>query len=321
MLPRRKLDFDSVDRCTGAVLTRFSLANFRCFASVDVPLKPLTVLVGPNDTGKSVFLRALNALEKASQPYDEKRQEGGDAFWVKGWKPEGEEVSPGVPARVEVQLFRLPSTGLKPISGASVDAGLSPPLDANGGNLPTLFDYLLRRDRKRFDEIVDVLKKRIEGLEDVQVAAPSVSERRLDYVFDGPVVLPSSDVSAGIGLLTFFVALAHHPRPAEIVLIEEPENGVHPKRLAEVVALLRALAKGEFSGRPTQVILSTHSPYLLDQIHLPEDEVLVFRRAPDGTRTVEPADAERLQAFLGEFMMGEIWFNRGEDGLVKASAA
>ena len=133
--------------------------------------------------------------------------------------------------------------------------------------------------------------------------------------------MPGHSVSAGVTLLTFFLCLAHHPNPPDLVLIEEPENGVHPKRLAQVAGLLRSLTKGEHSGHQAQVIVSTHSPYLLDHVHLPEDEVLVFRRAADGSRTVEPADAAGLKAFLGEFMMGEIWFNRGEDGLVKAPAA
>ena len=44
--------------------------------------------------------------------------------------------------------------------------------------------------------------------------------------------------------------------------------------------------------------------------------MLVFRRNDDGSRTCEPADAERLKNFLDEFMLGEVWYNEGEDGLV-----
>ena len=36
-----------------------------------------------------------------------------------------------------------------------------------------------------------------------------------------------------------------------------------------------------------------------------------------GSRTAEPADAERLKVFLDEFMLGEVWYNEGEEGLVK----
>ena len=89
------------------------------------------------------------------------------------------------------------------------------------------------------------------------------------------------------------------------------------RRLAEIVRLLRDLTTGVNGKQPAQVILSTHSPYLLDSIDLEKDQVLIFRRQEDGSRTAEPVDAERLKAFLDEFMLGEVWYNEGEEGLIK----
>jgi hypothetical protein len=42
-----------------------------------------------------------------------------------------------------------------------------------------------------------------------------------------------------------------------------------------------------------------------------------FKRNDDGSRTAEPVDTERLKDFLSEFMLGEVWYNQGEEGLVK----
>ncbi|HLA79084.1 MAG TPA: AAA family ATPase [Vicinamibacteria bacterium] len=64
--------------------------------------------------------------------------------------------------------------------------------------------------------------------------------------------IPGERLSTGVRLLFFFVALAHHPSPPDVVLIEEPENGVHPRRLADIVALLRRLTTGELSGKAVQ---------------------------------------------------------------------
>ncbi len=45
--------------------------------------------------------------------------------------------------------------------------------------------------------------------------------------------------------------------------------------------------------------------------------MLVFRRNEiDGSRTAEPVDLERVRNFLDEFMLGEVWFNQEESGLV-----
>jgi predicted ATPase len=117
-------------------------------------------------------------------------------------------------------------------------------------------------------------------------------------------------------MLLAFVALAHHPTPPRVILIEEPETGVHPKRLEEIVRLLREITQGKHGEHAAQVILTTHSPYLLDYVSLDTDQVLVFRRNDDGSRSAEPADPERLKLFLDEFKLGEVWFNRGEEGLV-----
>ncbi len=117
-------------------------------------------------------------------------------------------------------------------------------------------------------------------------------------------------------MLLFFVALAFHPCPPRLILLEEPENGVHPKRLSDVIQLLRRVTKGELGASAAQVVLTTHSPYLLDLVDLAQDQVLVFRRNDDGSRSAQPADASRLKTFLDEFLLGEVWFNEGEAGLV-----
>ena len=50
------------------MLKRVQIQNFRCLRNVSVPLRPLTVLIGPNDSGKSVFLLALKQLVEAQLP-------------------------------------------------------------------------------------------------------------------------------------------------------------------------------------------------------------------------------------------------------------
>lgn len=44
------------------MLTRLSVRNFRCLENVDVPLAPLTAFVGPNGSGKTTILRAIDLV-------------------------------------------------------------------------------------------------------------------------------------------------------------------------------------------------------------------------------------------------------------------
>jgi predicted ATPase len=140
--------------------------------------------------------------------------------------------------------------------------------------------------------------------------------RRLELVIEQGLRLNANLASAGVRLLVVLVTLAFHPARPGLILLEEPETGFHPKRLREVVHILRGIVEGTYGGRASQVIVTSHSPYLLDCVDMEKDQVLVFRRNEDGSRTAEPADAERLRLFLEEFLLGEVWYNQGEEGLV-----
>jgi len=189
-------------------------------------------------------------------------------------------------------------------------------INPDGSRVPALMDYLLRRDRKRFFQIVDALKQNIPGLEDIEIGTPNAATRRLDLLTENGFRFPADQASAGVRLLLFFVALAHHPRPPRTILLEEPENGIHPRRLADVMRLLHAMINGNLSEYSPQIVTTTHSPYLLDSVDVNSDQVLVFRRNDDGSRSAEPVDVDRMKNFLDEFMLGEVWFNEEEAGLV-----
>ncbi|MBI5494280.1 MAG: AAA family ATPase [Deltaproteobacteria bacterium] len=302
------------------MIASVSIRNVQCLRRLEVPLRPLTVLVGNNDTGKSTFLRALWHLSTGTAPTRsfgaEPRQAlvleaalGGDRF------PIAIGAAPPIPYR-RVLVTQLPANGVQLVGQGFYDNQGVPELGANGSNVPALLDHFFRHDEPRWKDFKNALKAQVPGVQDVQIATPDPSTRRVDLVIENGQRMPADQASTGVRALIFYLALAYHPTPAPLILIEEPETGLHPKRLEDVMRLLRAIAEGQH-GSPAQVVLSTHSPYLLDCVDLEKDQVLVFRRLPDGTRTAEPADTARLKVFLDEFKLGEVWFNRGEDGLVK----
>ncbi|MBX3470335.1 MAG: AAA family ATPase [Planctomycetes bacterium] len=306
------------------MLDRVEIMNYRCFAHVDVPLRPFTVLIGPNDTGKSSFLSALRLLTTDGMNTGDVRRGAraalvqalwrGQAITAEVARGESERRSGPVNEVFPTRLFSLPSAGVS-MTSKGTPAGV-PALDQTGSNLAALVDYLLRKDRRRFDAFVAAMRALVPGLEEINIETPSPDTRQLEFVIDGGLRIPGDRASAGVKLLLFFVALAHHPELPKIVLIEEPANGLHPKRIADVVQLLRGLTTGALGGPPAQVIVTTHSPLLVDELDLEQDQLLVFERQPDGARTARPVDRDRLRLFLDEFKLGEVWFNRDEEGLV-----
>ncbi len=323
------------------MLEHVCIKHYRCLRMLSAPLKPLTILIGANDTGKSSFLAALNCLATCSK-LDTSDYWRGDpalavdirvsgvakgaartvnAVWSANKRPPDKSVIAELSSCLDPCLrVQLPATGPATTTKGFADSSGPPSFDPSGGNIPTFLDYLLRTDRPRLAAIEEALRRLIPGFEQLNIATPTPDQRRLDFLIESGLKINGDHASTGVRLLAFFVSLAFHPEPPKLLLLEEPETGVHPRRLGEVMGLLKELTQGLHGRHATQVILTTHSPYLLDHVDPSMDQVLVFRREEDGSRTAEPVDEDRLKIFLDEFMLGEVWFNQGEENMISRNA-
>ena len=102
------------------------------------------------------------------------------------------------------------------------------------------------------------------------------------------------------------------PRAFSLLPMHLPENGEHP---SELDAVARRFGELRCTGN---VVVTTYSPHMLDHANIDRDQVLVFRKAEDGSKTITPIDVQRVDRFLdgGMFKLGEVWFNQGEDEMV-----
>ena len=132
---------------------------------------------------------------------------------------------------------------------------------------------------------------------------------------------PTTGLQASDGLLVLVALLSLIYVPPELsgtlFCIEEPENHLHPKLLETLVALLRQVRE-EILGskkRLTQIIITTHSPYLVDQMAL--DEVTWIEKKDGATRAYRPADKAHLRKLVEdkELGIGDLMFTGalGED--------
>lgn len=153
-------------------------------------------------------------------------------------------------------------------------------------------------------ELIDVLNKLTGDIVDIKFQSPAgflVVEFRHDrnpeskgrkLWFDAGQESDGTLRVAGI-----MTALLQQPRPA-LIAIEEPELTVHPGALEMLYEYVREASGGG------QVILTTHSPDLLDLVSA--DEVRVVTRSDDET-TVSPLDPEQLSVVKrGLFSLGEV---------------
>lgn len=135
----------------------------------------------------------------------------------------------------------------------------------------------------------------------------------LAFMTNEETPLHSSCVSDGVILTLALITIAVNPDKPTVLLLEEPENGVHYQSLKETVEMLRSLPE----DHGVQVILTTHSPYLLDLVE--PEEVKVFHKNEDGSVQARGLDqfpeTERLREHFGT---GEIWTEFDESEIVQA---
>lgn len=200
----------------------------------------------------------------------------------------------------------------------------NPVLSTDGTNLAAVIDAISSGpDRSAILDLERVLHEEIPTLRGVALQTVPNAIKSLEFTLSGNgrpyVTIPAALASEGALLLTAFLSLAYGDTP-EILLIEEPENGLHPSRLKLVIDILRKISTGEVGNRPRQVLVTTHSPILLN--YAKPEEVRIFQRDQEGGTRVTPMTKVRdIDKLLQEFAVGELWYLLGEDALLKEQPA
>jgi predicted ATPase len=164
-------------------------------------------------------------------------------------------------------------------------------LDREGGNLASVLDRLERASpavKQRIEEYMARVVPGIEGFDASHVGHMETIEFRQRVAGSGrPWSFPAINMSDGtlraLAVLTALFQFGER-HPARLIGIEEPETALHP---AAAGLLLDCLREG---ARERQVVITTHSPDLLDSDAL-EAEQLLSVSAVDGKTTIGQIDA------------------------------
>lgn len=200
-----------------------------------------------------------------------------------------------------LNVYRIEPTGAK----ASEPSGFNPTqLDRNGHNLATVL-HRLESDSEIREEILDWMEMIVPGIEDIQT-----EQRRLDgrtallFKEEGfEQAFPTHLVSDGtVYALCLLVAALDVPSGGGMTLIEEPERGLHPKAIRELIDLMRQQASPE-----NPIWLTTHSESVVRALNLGE---LVLVDKIDGRTTMKLADAGNIsQEDLAPLGLDEVWLS------------
>ncbi len=179
--------------------------------------------------------------------------------------------------------------------------------DERGTGLPALYDALLVRDLPAYIALNEQLTKLFPSVKSIQLMNPNHGTKALGVRLTDGTVVPADQMSEGLLYYLAFAVLPHLA-PTALLLVEEPENGLHPSRIAEVMRVLRAISE------KTQVIIETHSPLVINELR-PEEVTVVTRSPETGTNATPIQTTPGFEERAKVYALGELWLSyaNGDD--------
>jgi len=174
-------------------------------------------------------------------------------------------------------------------------------LDRDGANVAEYLNDLRQRDLSAFEGLLDTLRYVLPFARDLQPKLTSELERTFYLkLTEESFEVPGWLLSTGTLRIVALLACLRHPEPPPVLVIEEIENGFDPRTIHLVVEEIRAA----ITAGTTQVIITTHSPYLLDLLDL--SHVVVVERV-DGQSTFHRPNEAELAEWSKSFSPGRLY--------------
>ena len=322
--------------------------NYKLLRDATLPLEPLTVIVGPNGSGKSSVLEALRLVAANDGPAFSRAHTAGVQWDGQPVAMEVVAGTPPFRALVEWQMSQYlgaevrssitPSfrTG-EDFDTSALDAllglvrsfrsfALAPArmqqvaplhpgetLASDGANLAVALDQLRDRDPDAWVALNAELGRWLPEFDAVLFDTPQQGMRAIALrTRSGRHKIAAQDLSSGTLMTLGLLAIAHGETAPRLVGIEEPELGVHPRLLRNVRDALFRMAYPAENGSgaaPRQVIVTTHSPYLLDLFRDVPECVVVAERRETGVEFRRLTDHPDIDDILSSGPLGDAWYS------------
>jgi len=159
--------------------------------------------------------------------------------------------------RHELRSWRFLHLGMVALRTPS-EPGASARLVSDGSNLPTALAALSEEVRARLQADMAEL---VPGLASLQVTIGN-DDLGVEATFSDGQKYSQRVMSDGTLRLLALLTMLHSSEPGGLVAWEEPENGLHPGRLRELLRRLRELVQRD-DALPVQILMNGHSPAIV----------------------------------------------------------
>jgi predicted ATPase len=177
-------------------------------------------------------------------------------------------------------------------------------LAKDGSNIAQYLQSIADTEPTALEGIVEALKAVLPYADDLRPAITSELERNVYLTLTEKGLkepLGGWLLSQGTLRILALFAVLRHPKPPSVVFIEELENGLDFRTVQMLVEEIRQFVNG--TGR--QVVVTTHSPYLLDLV--PLSQVVLVTRKAKGPSFWRPTESKELREWAEDYGPGSLF--------------
>ena len=178
-------------------------------------------------------------------------------------------------------------------------------LNYDGNNIAEYLIWLKDTEPNSFDNIIRKMTFVLPYLQDIKPRITEVINREIDLLLsennENSKPLPGWLLSSGTLRILALLAMFDTPAPPSLLFIDEVENGLDPR----TIGLLLSEVEQVYNNKSMQVIVTTHSPYFLDQV--PLESIIVAEKDLKGSEYHIPGNEENLKIWKEKFSPGKLY--------------
>lgn len=297
------------------MIKNLKIKNYRCLKDVSVQLGMFNVLTGYNGTGKSSFLDAIEEFaycaanatmsnrtykifsnvwkgQSSERVQMEIENEHGSQRFVVWLENNVHKASLPVCEQYRKELMGIKkcdpvANRIASLSGVHIWPRKRVE-EKTGFGIPTQLAMLAPDTKEEirkgmcmaFPDIVNFEARKVGDVCD------------LKFEMSNGLKVDAEHASQGMLLMLYWLTLAYTVNEASLLLIENPEKGLHYKLHRFVAEVLRSITLGNNGLPAVQVICTTHSPYFLDALSQEQKEIFLFQKGNEDETVITNADAK-----------------------------
>ena len=204
----------------------------------------------------------------------------------------------------KIYVFHFHDTSSKSSLRKSCDVEDNLFLKSDGANLPAYLYYLKIKHPIIYKRIVFTVRSVAPFLDSFILEPSRINDDKIELRWteadDPDSNFGASQFSDGTIRFIALTTLLLQPEPPEVIIIDEPELGLHPLAISKLAGMI------EICSQKAQIIISTQSVNLVDQFGA-EDIITVDRSTEEKQSIFRRLKREELAVWLEGHTMGDLW--------------